>query len=392
MKVAYVSLGSPHSKRSWGGIPFHALRELSRLDWTLEVIDTPRLDAFLTLASRLAWWGALPVREPLVTRYFDRRIEAALRAIDPDAIIAVNADHKIARAVDRWPTVVFNDGFFGPMSDFYPKYARLRRRVMANGEAQQRRILASDASVVVSSDWAARSAADYYKVPRSRFVIAPMGPNFDVTPPPAPARGPAGPLKLLFVGYDWARKGGPIVAEAFRLIRRAHPDAALDIVGCHPWETRGLAGVTHHGRLNKSDPGHRALLDALYAGASFFFMPSRQECSAVVYCEACAHSLPPVGADTGGTATIIEPGVNGLLLPLAAGGEDHARAILAAWADGPRYRSMRLAARRAFETRLNWRAWALAIEAEIRRLTRARRHGQDRDAVQAFGRGKIAED
>ena len=37
-----------------------------------------------------------------------------------------------------------------------------------------------------------------------------------------------------FVGYDWERKGGPVLMEAFDRVVRAIPDAELWVVGCAP--------------------------------------------------------------------------------------------------------------------------------------------------------------
>ena len=38
----------------------------------------------------------------------------------------------------------------------------------------------------------------------------------------------------MFVGYDWERKGGPVLMEAFDRVVRAIPDAELWVVGCAP--------------------------------------------------------------------------------------------------------------------------------------------------------------
>ncbi len=97
-------------------------------------------------------------------------------------------------------------------------------------------------------------------------------------------------------------------------------------------------------------------------------MPSREEAFGIVYCEACAFGLPPIATDTGGVGEIIATGVNGLLLPLEAGAEDYARAIAQIWRCDRRYSEMQIAARKAFETRLSWRAWGEALDRELERV------------------------
>lgn len=147
-----------------------------------------------------------------------------------------------------------------------------------------------------------------------------------------------------------------------KLRQRLRGAVELHIVGCHPPESDGVPGVVHHGVFRKSDPAEAERLEALFRECSFFFMPSQQEAYGLVYAEACALGLPPVGADTGGVGTIIQGGVNGLLLPSTAGPGDYADAIARVWSNSEAYVSMQVAARKAAETRLNWRAWGDVAE------------------------------
>ncbi len=193
-----------------------------------------------------------------------------------------------------------------------------------------------------------------------------MGANLDEDPGPGSFRPSLGALTLLFVGYDWNRKGGPLVLDTFAELKRRIGRVTLHVVGVTPENTRGVEGVIHHGVLRKSSPEERERLIELFRTASFFFMPSRAEAFGLVYCEACAFGLPPVAADTGGVGEIIEHGVNGLLLPTSATASDYADAIQAVWSDGARYRAMQAHARQAFEKRLNWRAWGDVLDGAIR--------------------------
>jgi glycosyltransferase involved in cell wall biosynthesis len=369
MRLALVSFGSPFDTSSWSGTPYHVLAELKRRFGDVHVIDTPRLDDLLVRGSALAPLGLLPAREPLVGAWFARRLSARLETIRPDAVVALAAEAKVAGLPARWPLLVISDSFFGNMVNYYEKYARLSRRTLDNGEAQQRAILDRGAGVLLSSEWAAATAAAHYGLPRSRFRVAPFGANFEHDPPPPPPRPNTGPLKLLFVGVDWLRKGGEVILPIFQSLRARLGDVELHIAGCHPQQTAGLAGVIHHGVLRKENPREAERLASLYREASFLLIPSRQEAFGLVVAEACAFGLPPVAADTGGVGTIIRNGVNGLLLPLTATAEDFAAAILSLWSDADAYRAMQAAARAAFETRLNWRAWGDEAECALAEVT-----------------------
>jgi glycosyltransferase involved in cell wall biosynthesis len=361
MRIAFISDGSPTKVSTWSGTPYHMLTELRRRFGSVTVIDTPTLDSLFAKANTLNRLGFMPAREPLATSLFTHLLEARLRQIRPDVVLAVAAEHKVAGLGAEWPVVVVSDSFFGNMVHYYPQYRHLSARTIALGDRQQRQLIERGWPIMLSSDWAVDTAAEYYGQPVSRFEMVPFGANLMREAPRPPVARPPGPLKLLFVGYDWVRKGGQIVFDAFKRLRS--PDAQLHIVGCRPPETIGHPGVVYHGVLDKDDATDAENLDDLFRSASLFFMPSRQEACAVAFAEACAFGLPCVAADTGGVGTIVVDQVTGLMLPLAAGGEEFARIIDDLWEDEARYLAMRAAARAAFETRLNWRAWGDAAEA-----------------------------
>ena len=368
MRIAFVSLGSPFNRASWSGIPYYALRELSRRFNDLTVIDTPKADESLRYASSLAAIGVLVSREPVVTHAFANWLDKRLTEADADAVVSIGAAHKVAYIDPKWPVVHVADALFGPLVDYYPKYRPLNGRSRRIGNALQRHLIDRNQPIMLTSDWAARSAAEYYNVPPSRFAVAPLGANFDIEPAAYERAAQGEKLKLLFVGYDWPRKGGALVLKVFRELRRHIGDAELHIVGCKPAETFGVAGVIHHGHLSKTDPDQAALLESLFRECSFLFMPSQQEAFGLAYCEACAFGLPSIARDTGGVSAIIQNGSNGLLFGVDADVQDYVAGIREIWSDEPRYLAMTRAARAAFENRLRWNVWGAAIEAEIRAL------------------------
>lgn len=353
LRVAVVALGSPRSQSSWSGIPFFALKEIERRFEQVEVIDTPRIDECFRRLSGLARLGVLLTREPLVSRLFGRYLDRRLAQVNPDFVISIGAAHKLAFLDRRWPIVHVADGFYQQIIDFYPKYRRLSRRSRSLGDRIQRSLFDRCTLVMPTSDWAADCALGDYGVDPSRIMVTPIGANLDHFPPSPALRPCTGQLRLLFAGFDWDRKGGPIVLETFRLLRARSVDVELHVAGCSPQIDD--AGAVVHGRVDKPE------LEALYRNASFFFMPSRQEAFGLVYCEAAAFGLPSIATRTGGVPAIVEDGSSGLLLSPEAGAQDYADAIMSVWGDEPVYAGLQREARNAFETRLNWGAWGAAL-------------------------------
>ncbi|KQT35288.1 hypothetical protein ASG29_04100 [Sphingomonas sp. Leaf412] len=362
MRVAVVSQGSPYRRSSWSGIPYYALREIMRRFDDVHVVDTPRVDEFLrrsTVVTQRRW---NLTREPAVLRVLAAGLAPMVDRIRPDVVVSIGAPHKVVPLLGRYPVVHVTDAMFDTIVRYYPSHHRIRPRTLRLGGAIQQRLVNESHGLLVASRWAAESAASFYGHDVTRFTIAPLGANFDLAPPARAPRTTDGPLRFLFAGFDWVRKGGPLALATFARVRAAVPDAQFHIVGCTPDEARGMPGVTVHGILSKSEPAQAQAFERLFDDSHFFLMPSRQEAFGLVYCEACAFSLPSVAADTGGVGEIVRDGVNGLLLPPDGGAADYAAAILSVWRDPARYRDMQAAARTAFEQRLNWEAWGAQLE------------------------------
>jgi glycosyltransferase involved in cell wall biosynthesis len=372
MRVAYIASGSPFTPQSWSGIPYFSLRALESRISDLHVIDTPRLDRQVRRLAGLDKFGVQPMREPLLTRAYSDLLSRELELIQPRVILAVGAIHKVAWLDPKWPLVCMDDATFASLEDYYPNYSVIGPRARRLGHALQKTTYERARRLLMTSQWAADSAAVDYGVPDSRLRVIPMGANLETDPgDPDPVK-PEGPLKFLFVGYDWPRKGGEVIVSVFRELRNLTGDAELHIVGCEPRETLGVEGVIRHGRLNKSNPRQRDRLNALYRSSTFFFMPSRAEAYGLVYCEACAFGLPSIATRTGGVATIITDGKTGVLMDLDATVAAYVDRIMALWRNTEARQAMSLAARKDYEIRLNWGAWSRAVADEIDKVAAPR--------------------
>jgi len=112
--------------------------------------------------------------------------------------------------------------------------------------------------------------------------------------------------RILFVGGDWERKGGPVLAEAFRRVLQTYPDARLTIVGSNP--QLDLPNCDVLGNLPLEEVGHH------YARATVFCLPTRLEPFGIAFLEAMAYALPIVATSVGAVPDMVEHGVNGRLV------------------------------------------------------------------------------
>ncbi len=169
----------------------------------------------------------------------------------------------------------------------------------------EEKALYQDASVnFTSSEFAALSLVEDYGLPRDRVSCVFSGFNmpFPATLDPARRQG----LRIVFVGVDWERKGGPELVEAFQRIAPDFPDAELHLVGCRP--SVSAPRIHIHGRVAPEEVVKHL------ESASIFCMPSRVEPAAAALVEASAYGLPVVSTYAGGNAERVLHGKTGLLV------------------------------------------------------------------------------
>lgn len=115
--------------------------------------------------------------------------------------------------------------------------------------------------------------------------------------------------KVLFVGRDFIRKGGPITLKAFKKLKGIMPDAELYVAG--PAKNplpEGTDGYHYMGECSHAE------LSGLFNKCDIFVMPSYFEAYGLVFIEALAYGLPCIGRNAYEMPYFIENGKTGLLL------------------------------------------------------------------------------
>ncbi len=143
---------------------------------------------------------------------------------------------------------------------------------------------------------------DYRVAPHCAVAIG-AGPNISLG-----ARSTvAASQKVLFVGTNWQRKGGPTLLAAFRRLRQKYPQAELEIVGCTPEINE--PGVKVVGRVPRED------LHRYFTQARLFALPTLLEAFGIVFVEALHFGLPIIGTNIGAVPEMVADGVNGFTVP-----------------------------------------------------------------------------
>ena len=312
-------------------------------------------------------------REPGLLRSFARQVERRLARTGADCLFEPGSLTMSALEVDL-PKVMCADATFRDVIGAYDSFKGCAETYLRQGERAEKRALNAIDAAIYPSEWAAATARDYYEAEASKIHVIPFGAN--VTAPDrswvedriaARALTLAAP-RFLFIGRDWARKGGATVLETCDALRRSGVDASLDIVGITDKIGPLPDYVRSHGLLNKNDPQDKARLDELLSNAHFMFVPSLAENYGMTFCEAAAFGLPSLARDVGGISAIVKQGNTGILLTASDDGEAFASEIIRIISEPALYTAMAAASVERFHTHLTWDAFGNRLYGIIRKV------------------------
>jgi glycosyltransferase involved in cell wall biosynthesis len=160
--------------------------------------------------------------------------------------------------------------------------------------------------IVVWSRWVRDSLLGDYGVPDRRIQVIPPGVGLTAWGKPRPRPEGRRP-RILFVGGDFERKGGALLADWFE--RQGRGLCELDIVTHANVEPQD--GMRVYRAISPNSEEARNL----FHDADVFVLPSLGECFGIAAVEAMAAGAPVVMSRVGGAEDIVDHGVNGLLVP-----------------------------------------------------------------------------
>lgn len=231
-------------------------------------------------------------------------------------------------------------------------------------ELEHRVAGAATAVIYSSKEMAARAPYDL-GLPDLSPLACPFGVNADALPADCPVKPPLSPLRLLFVGLDWERKGGDIAVATLDRLREQGIEAELTVVGRCPDRCRRHPAVRCAGFLSMNRDADRRALTRLYRQSHLLLVPSRADCTPMVIAEAMAFGTPALATDTGGIASVI--GAGRLLEPHASPGR-WAAEIRSITQDPDHYAFLSDACFERRRATISWDNWAreiVALRAEL---------------------------
>lgn len=276
-----------------------------------------------------------------------------------DLIIAVAAPIAVGKLKTKTPIFTVSDATIKLLSSYYGTYEF--KKTLNELVHVERLALEKSTMNIYSSSWAGDSALLDYNVPDSKVRIIPFGANLERSPKREDILKTKFTYKLLFLGVDWERKGGPIAFECLKALISLGIKVELIVCGCIPPDAFKHDCIRVIPFLNKNKPDDYKKLISLLEESDFLLLPTRAECYGMVFCEASAYGMPSITTDTGGVGTAVENGINGFRLPVSATGKDYAELIASIYSDLEGFKKLSVTTRDKYEKELNWSSWSSSI-------------------------------
>ncbi len=370
MKLAYVTTYRAQSltgSNEWSGSGYYISKSLQQNGVDLEYIGPLKQNKIAKIfqkgKSRYYKYFKNNHYEkdaylPCVKDYA-RQISQILPALDADVVFSPTI-RPIVYLECKQPIVFWGDATCASLANFYPQYQNMCQESLQNWHLMERLALDRCKLALYASDWAARSAIDYYGADPAKVKVVPFGANIDSRRSLSEIRDliaarPSHRCKLLFLGVDWERKGGDVALQVAARLNNLGLDTELTVIGCEPNVEGQLPSfVKCLGYISKSTTAGKDKLDRAIAESHFLILPSSAECYGVVFCEANSFGVPCLARKVGGIPTIIRPNINGNLFDLNADISEYCDYIYQLFANYSDYQDLALSAFNEYESRLNW--------------------------------------
>lgn len=184
-------------------------------------------------------------------------------------------------------------------AEYWPAWNPLTGSALQRWYDREERGYHRAAHLFAFSEATRHSLVEDYHVPPDRVTTTGAGVNLAALPA---LTGRAAAPTILFIGNDFVRKGGLVLLDAFRTVRRAVPGVRLQLVGTDP-RLPAQDGVEVLGRIHD-----RAVIEQLYRQASVFALPSYFDPFPLVLLEAMAFGLPTVSSRSCGIPEMVGDG------------------------------------------------------------------------------------
>lgn len=365
-KIAYITVTDPHNKHSWSGTDHYIWKSLQTQFKEVDLLGPaePKLAVFICKiihAFSLLVGKRFDYRHStLYAKACGKMFGEKLKVKQYDLIVSPAGVAYIGYIQTNIPKVLVVDRTIAGTINYHSIFKKLWKFSEQQSINTDKHAMLGSALTVFSSPWAASIAKENYSLPDKQIAVIPFGANMDELPSSEFVfnHKKSGTCNLLLVGTYWENKGADIAVNALNELLKMGVDAKLTVCGCTPPQPINNNRLTIIPFVNKNTVEGRKQLDELFLNHHFFILPTRFDCTPIVFCEAAAYALPVLSANTGGVGGHITEGKNGFLIDYNDTGISYAKKIKEILDTPGQYEALRKSTRDEYDNRLNWKSWS----------------------------------
>lgn len=372
IKIGFINENSPFDRKASSGTTFQMYQALKRIGVDIVWIQ-PQYNFFYKLVDFFyklltVFTGSKILRDHTI--YLAIIESHSLKRLDIencDVLFAPFASAALYSLKTDKPIIYLSDTTFSAMVDYYFKGIASWNIKQAN--KIEKKALTKAKIVILSSEWAKKSAQTDYDIPDSKIHVLEFGANIDEKNIIPHQYSYNNHLNILFLGVDWVRKGGNIAVEATQYLNDNGIQSTLHIVGIRDLDNdiANLSFVKNYGFLDKNNPDDYDKLVSVIQQSHCLLLPTKAECAGIVFCESSANGLPIFTYDTGGVSNYVENGKNGYMLPFGSSGDEFGKKISECLQSGE-LKKMSKTAVGVYNEKLNWNRWGEKVEKIIENM------------------------
>jgi glycosyltransferase involved in cell wall biosynthesis len=208
------------------------------------------------------------------------------------------------------PYAALSDCTFRDYVDIFHHREEFDRDDLERIEEAEAAWLRSASRVLFTSDWAAQRGVRNYALDTNRLGTIGIFGELEVRPCDAYA----GNKEFVFVSTNFEAKGGKVVLEAFREVRKRNADATLVVIGDRPSDATSEPGITFTGFLRKESADEYQRFLQILAGARALVSATSSDICPLLFIEAGYVGCPVISARNFAIPEIVDDGCTGLLL------------------------------------------------------------------------------
>jgi glycosyltransferase involved in cell wall biosynthesis len=269
----------------------------------LDPTGTSLLERLPRVRDKHALIFGLKARKLLKEAEASGRLDACFMHTQRMAHFAVDLMHRLPTFLSIDATPIELDAIYNPLMGVHSARGSVYWRIR---DAIHRRTYRAARGIVTMSETVAASLVSAYRVNREEVLVLWPGVDTDKWRP-SPVQSANQECRILFVGYDFQRKGGDLLLRWAKETGRR--DFRLDVVTDHPLES--VPRMTVHTHFAPNQPG----LVELVQQAHLLVLPTRADLSPWVIAEAKAAGTPVISTQVGAIPELIRDGVDGWLIP-----------------------------------------------------------------------------